>query len=344
VVGATARQALAVLDDLPGILVVTDVVGRIRHLNKQAQVAFGYSSAEIAGEPISLVLHDQATSRSPSGAHKDGTTFAASVAVSPSFADGEVVLSHLVCDVSMDQIRLRQEEEFFVNVAHELRMPLTTIRASVEVLADSLELALPEPLRMLLQNVEHETQRMGTMVDDLLGLNSIRAVHNHFRPRRHDLRDVVIGAARVIEPQMEQRGQRLHLELPSSPVWSVVDAELVERALLNLLGNAHKYGRVDGRLQVCLSVQHGEAVLSVIDDGPGIPESDHERIFQRLYRSPTADGRRVQGNGLGLPLCRAAVELHGGRVWAENVPEGGSIFWIALPLDPEWRPEAEAAA
>src|SRR4029077_10858995 len=134
----TARQAMALLDDLPGMLVVTDADGHIKNINRPAQAAFGYTPAEIAGRPIELLLPDQATSRSPSGTRKDGTTFAAEVTLAPTFADGEMVLAHLVRDVSHGQARLRREEEFLAGVAHDLRLPLTTIRASVEVLADTL--------------------------------------------------------------------------------------------------------------------------------------------------------------------------------------------------------------
>jgi signal transduction histidine kinase len=245
--------------------------------------------------------------------------------------------------VSHDRERLRQEEEFFVDVAHELRLPLTTIRTSVEVLVEALVPELPEPLRRLLLNVDQESQRVGTMLDDLLDLNRIQAGYTHFRPRPYDLRNVASGAVRTIAPLAEQRGQLLRLELPDVPVWSVVDAELLERALLNLLGNAHKYGPAGGKLQVCLRAHRREALFSVTDDGPGIAAADRERIFQRRYRSPTADGRRVQGSGLGLPLCRAAVELHGGHVWAEDAPgQGGSVFRIALPLRyPRCQAEAE---
>lgn len=268
------------------------------------------------------------------GRHREA--FVGDWALVPPAHTGQLVRRWLVrfwAGISHDRERLRQEEAFFVDVAHELRLPLTTIRASVDVLMEALVPELPEPLRSLLLNVDHESQRLGTLVDNLLDLNRIQAGHTHFRPRPYDLRDVASEAVRAILPLAEQRGQLVRLELPDVPVWSVVDAELLERALLNLLGNAHKYGPAGGKLQVCLQVDRREAVFSVTDDGPGIAAAERERIFQRRYRSPTADGRRVQGSGLGLPLCRAAVELHGGHVWVEDAPEqGGSVFRIALPL------------
>jgi signal transduction histidine kinase len=136
-----------------------------------------------------------------------------------------------------------------------------------------------------------------------------------------------------MEPLASRQGQRLRLVLPRDPVPATVDAEVLGRALLNLVGNACKYGRQHGgRVDVCLEAGHREAVFTVSDDGPGIPEADRERVFLRFYRAPTADGRRVQGNGLGLPLCKAVVEMHGGHVSVDQGPVTGAVFRLALPL------------
>jgi signal transduction histidine kinase len=233
---------------------------------------------------------------------------------------------------SHDRERLRQEE-FFVDVAHELRLPLTTIRISVEVLVEALVPELPEQLRRLLLNVDHESQRLGTMIDDLLDLNRIQAGHTHFRPRPCDLRNVASGAVRAIAPLAEQRGQLLRLELPRRTSVECGGRGTTGAGAVEPARKCAQVWTPGGKLLVCLQTRRREALFSVTDDGPGIAAADRERIFERRYRSPTADGRRVQGSGLGLPLCRAAVELHGGHVWAEDAPEqGGSVFRIALPL------------
>ena len=139
-------------------------------------------------------------------------------------------------------------------------------------------------------------------------------------------------AARTIEPLAAERGQRLTLDLPDEPVWALVDPPRLERVVQNLLGNAQKFGHEGGTIALSLRREGGEAILAVADDGPGIAPADQERIFERFYRPAPGDGRRSPGSGLGLPIVKALVELHGGRVWVESAPGQGSTFSMALPL------------
>jgi two-component system, OmpR family, phosphate regulon sensor histidine kinase PhoR len=330
--GATDEWASALAQQLPEPLVVTDARGRIVRLNRRAEQTFGYTQAEVVGRSISVLLPDQAGASPPIGRRKDGGTFAAGVARGLIERDGEFVLAHLIRDVSVEQSRLRREEEFFADASHELRTPVATIKASAEVLADYLSSGTPKAVQRLAENIGRETERLESLVDDLLDLHSLQAGRLRLRPASCDLRDVACRAVRTIAPLARRRDQRLDLRLPGGPVPAVADVDLLHRALLNLLSNACKYGRHHGEIVVRLEAQAAEAVFAVSDDGPGVPEADLERIFQRLYRSPTAAGRRIQGSGLGLPICRAAVELHGGRVWAERRSGPGSVFRIALPL------------
>jgi signal transduction histidine kinase len=101
--------------------------------------------------------------------------------------------------------------------------------------------------------------------------------------------------------------------------------------LLNLLSNAHTYGREGGTIRLSLARRCADVVVAVADDGPGIAAADQERISERYYRSETAATRHKQGSGLGLPIARALVELHGGHLWLESTPGSGATFWIALP-------------
>jgi signal transduction histidine kinase len=122
------------------------------------------------------------------------------------------------------------------------------------------------------------------------------------------------------------------LDLPGRPVSAIVDAEWIERALLNLLSNAHKYGRDGGLIRLSLERRPRELVFTVEDDGPGIPKADQARLFERFYRPKTETTRRSQGSGLGLPIAKGMVELHGGRIWVESRPGAGATFRIALPV------------
>jgi signal transduction histidine kinase len=326
------RHASAVLDALMEPVVVADASGCVTYLNRRAEQAFGYASAEAVGKPFELLVPDRQAPRGPVARRNDGSTFPVAFSRQSLEVDGERFQVHLIRDVSDEQDRLHREERFFMDASHELRMPVTTLRASAEVLLDVLPPELPEDKRRVLENIWYDAERLARLVDDLLDLNSIRANRIHLQPSPCDLRDVAALTARAMEPLAYRQGQTLDLVTPPEPVRAIVDVELLGRALLNLVSNACKYGRKGGRVEVRLEATPDEATFTVSDDGPGIREADRERVFQRFYRSPTADGRRVQGNGLGLPLCRAAVQLHGGRVWVDDGPDGGSAFRVALPL------------
>lgn len=225
----------------------------------------------------------------------------------------------------------RQKDEFLANVSHDLRTPLTAIKHSIEVVLANEPPGTPAPLHELFENVQQSAERMASLIDDLLELTRLRAGMVRLRPDWHDLRDVAARAARAVEPLARARGQRLELELPPEPVVAAVDAARLERALLNLLGNAHKYGRPGGTIGLRVDEGPGGAVVTVVDDGPGIPDAEQHRIFDRFYRAEDEGTRQQPGSGLGLPIARALVELHGGRVWVESQPGRGATFSVSLP-------------
>jgi signal transduction histidine kinase len=122
--------------------------------------------------------------------------------------------------------------------------------------------------------------------------------------------------------------------LPAAPLVASVDPDRLERALLNLLSNAQKYGRAGGCIGLRLERHGHEARFAVTDDGSGIPPAEQAIIFDRFYRSEGEATERNQGSGLGLPIARAIVQLHGGRIWVVSAPGAGATFSIALPLTP----------
>jgi signal transduction histidine kinase len=192
-------------------------------------------------------------------------------------------------------------------------------------------------LHRLLTNIDREADRMTTLVNDLLVLTRLRAGRSALTLEPTDLRTIASRASDAIAPLVAGRGQRLQLSLPRRPLVGHVDPGRLERALLNLLANAQKYGYDNGLVQITLIHRGSHAVFSVADNGPGIPASDYDRIFERFYRAETEATRRHQGSGLGLPIARATAELHGGELRVEPTPGGGATFSLAIPL-PRDRP------
>jgi signal transduction histidine kinase len=312
-----ATGALALLEALPQGVIATDSQDRVVYMNSQAQQLVDYELGQVAGQPIDF-LRDAG--------------LGVRVHCSPVHVEGSALRLYVVEPSTETGPSSSDLRDFLVDVAHELRTPVATIIASAEVLMDALASSLSDAPLLMLHNLEHEAERLASLVDNLLDLHAIDAGRGRFHRMRCDLRSPAQRAVSSISPLAHRREQVISLRLPPGPVWCWADAALLERAVLNLLSNAHKYGAENGQIAVRLESDATNARLAVEDDGPGIPESERERIFKRLYRGADAQARGIHGSGLGLPLCRAAVELHGGRVFVATRSGGGSVFTIELPL------------
>jgi signal transduction histidine kinase len=267
----------------------------------------------------------------------DGAEVIVQGSAAPVLADdgarlGAVLTLH---DVTARRDLERQKDEFVAHISHDLRTPITAIKASIGAVLAHAPPTTPPPLRELFVNVDEAADRMTRLVNDLLELTRLQAGRVQLRRAWIDLRLVAERAARLVEPLARTRRQRLTLTLPAEPVMACVDAERLERVLLNLLTNAHQYGRDGGAIELGLSRGANGPVLAVVDDGPGIPAANQGRIFERFYRGEAPGGPRTPGSGLGLAIASALVELHGGRLRVESRPGAGATFWVALPeVDP----------
>lgn len=227
----------------------------------------------------------------------------------------------------------RQKDEFLAGVSHDLKTPLTAIKSSIGIVLANEPPETPEPLHRMLVNVDVAADRMASMVEDLLEMARLQAGRIDLKLDRCHLRELALRAASAVEPLATSRNQRVELDLPADPLPALVDGGRLERALTNLLSNAQRYGRTGGTIRLSLRRRPGEVVFAVADDGPGIPEEEQRRIFDRFYRVEK-EANSGGGSGLGLPIARAMAELHGGRLWVESKPGVGSTFWLAIPIRP----------
>jgi signal transduction histidine kinase len=234
----------------------------------------------------------------------------------------------------------RQRDEFFASVSHDLRTPVAAIKAAIGVVLANLPGEFPVPLHRLLGNVDLAADELTGLIEDLLEMARLQSGRVELWRSSVDVRDVVARAARALEPLIQARGQQLVFMPTAEPVIASIDAERLGRVLRNLLGNAQKYGREQGTISVTVTrVVHPversgtsatDVCIEVADDGPGIPQADLQRIFERFYR---VSGSGSSGSGLGLAIARGLVELHGGHLSVESTPGHGSTFRVALPVD-----------
>ncbi len=239
----------------------------------------------------------------------------------------------LVEDVTELRRLQRIRTEFIDNLSHELRTPLTTIRLLTERLADDLAtLDVPARVRERVATIDVETGHLVQMVNELLDLSRIEQAATQLH-----LDDVAVvplitaGAARL-RTFAERQGVEIRVIPPEASlpaVWG--DAERLGQLLLNLLHNAVKFSRSGGVVTVAAVRHAGEVVISVADQGVGIPVADQPRIFERFFKVDRARERGQGGTGLGLAIARHIAETHRGRIWFQSQDGQGSTFFVALP-------------
>ena len=210
-------------------------------------------------------------------------------------------------------------------ISHELRTPLATIVGASSALAESGDSLTPESRRELAMTVAQEAQRMGEVVAKILDLARLQAGATRVNAEWHSLEEIV-GAALAHVPSA---GHEIATKLaPDLPLLHL-DAVLMEQVIANLVENAVKYTPRGSWIEVAAAATAEGVAITVTDNGPGIPANEEELIFEKFHRG--APKSAPGGAGLGLALCRAIVEAHGGRIMAANRSEGGALFRIELP-------------
>jgi signal transduction histidine kinase len=214
-------------------------------------------------------------------------------------------------------------------VSHELKTPLTAIRMFAETLL--MARSRPETREEYLQTIVNESERLTRLINNVLDFSKIEQGTKIYRMEPQELTEVVESVARVLEYPLLQQGFALKLKLERGII-VLADRDAMQQALLNLLSNAMKYSGDSRAILLTLSASDGEACVSVVDRGCGIPAGEHNKIFQKFYRAEGARHEHIPGTGLGLTIVEHVVAAHGGRVAVTSAPGNGSTFSLILPL------------
>jgi signal transduction histidine kinase len=225
----------------------------------------------------------------------------------------------------------RRKDEFLAMLGHELRNPLAPVTTALQL----MRLHSDEPLRVARarETVERQVEQMTRLIDDLLDVSRITRGKIELRQEVVVLSALVARALEAARPVIDERGHRLTLDLPDEPVALSADPARLEQVLANLLNNAAKYTDVGGRIWLRASVDDGNLVLSVKDDGAGLTPGMQSRVFDLFVQGPEVRSYTRGGLGIGLTLVRRLVEMHGGTVEARSDGLGkGSEFIVRLPI------------
>jgi len=326
-----------------------------------ARMAARSPEALVGTRPEALLTDDVAPGAAPQPAglrQPDGTARAVCVARCPSeAADTELWVFHeaqrlrtleaevhaasralretnLELEALRERLRRQSAEldEALTVVSHELRTPVTVVTGYARLLLSEKVGPLNEQQRGFLEQSIRSCQRMNTFIANLLASSRGATGDAPLQVQEASLAPTVQSAVAAMKPLLEQHRVDLVLDL-EAPAPARFDPLRIEQVVSNLLENAIKYtppgGRIEIRATAVARDGRREVELSVADQGPGVPAADRERIFERYVRA--GEARRAGGLGLGLAICKRAVEAHGGVMGVTDAPEGGARFWLTLP-------------
>jgi PAS domain S-box-containing protein len=232
--------------------------------------------------------------------------------------------------------RMRQldeaKNEFISTVSHELRTPVTSIVGYTELLEDGSVVDPAEEQRPLLESIGRNAQRLIALCNDLLTLGGLDSGATHWARETIDLASILPEAEDAVRPLTAGRDLTLSFSSEPDPILVIGDRVQLERVLVNLLGNAIKFTEDGGRVECRVERHDNEAWLCVSDTGIGIPTDEQAQLFQRFFRSSTAQQMAIQGTGLGLSIVAAIVAAHGGRIDVRSAHLEGTTFTVRLPV------------
>ena len=261
------------------------------------------------------------------------------------FISGLVAVLH---DTTEQEKEERERRLFVSNVSHELRTPLTSVKSYLEALDEG---ALSEPVAPDFIKVSlDETNRMMRMVTDLLHLSRIDNATSHLDVELINFTafiTFILNRFDQIRGQDEEKKYELVRDYPITSVWIEIDTDKITQVIDNILNNAIKYSPDGGKITVTMKTTDDQMILSISDQGLGIPKQDLPRIFDRFYRVDRARSRAQGGTGLGLAIAKEIIKQHNGFIWAKSEYGKGSTFTIVLPYDKDavkeevWEDEVE---
>ena len=261
------------------------------------------------------------------------------------FISGLVAVLH---DTTEQEKEERERRLFVSNVSHELRTPLTSVKSYLEALDEG---ALYEPVAPDFIKVSlDETNRMMRMVTDLLHLSRIDNATSHLDVELINFTafiTFILNRFDKIRSQDQEKKYELVRDYPITSVWIEIDTDKMTQVIDNILNNAIKYSPDGGKITVSMKTTDDQMILSISDQGLGIPKEDLPKIFDRFYRVDKARSRAQGGTGLGLAIAKEIIKQHNGFIWAKSEYGKGSTFTIVLPYDKDavkdeiWEDEVE---
>ena len=334
-----------ILDCMDEGLILLDEEGKVLAINRAARILFGFPEGGEQEDGALLLtrsrrlreaIHDCQEKHSSIMLDVDALTEDARslrLFVSPvsgrQYEGQPVGTSILVSDVTELKKAEGIRSEFTANVSHELKTPLTSIKGFTDMLSNGM-VTSPADQKRFITMIGVEADRLIDLINDILKLSELESVTIDQTEERSDALDAARETASLLEPSAKAAGVTLTVEGEAAMV--AVPMSRLKELLFNLMGNGVKYGRPGGWVRTTVAARGGSAVISVSDNGIGIPQEAQARVFERFYRVEKGRARQNGGTGLGLAIVKHITQLYGGTVALESQVGSGSTFTVTLPL------------
>ncbi|GAJ26978.1 two-component sensor kinase SA14-24 [Liquorilactobacillus sucicola DSM 21376 = JCM 15457] len=351
---AERRRLDSVLSHMSDGVIATDRRGNVIIMNETASEALDTDADEVDGQSILDVLnirgrytlrdllekHDEIILDLSDEEHEQVlNAYFSLIQRESGFISGLVCVLH---DVTEQKKIDRERRQFVSNVSHELRTPLTSMRSYIEALNDGAWKD-PKVAPNFLKVTQDETDRMIRMINDLLSLSrmdsgtskldlelvNLNELYNYILDRF----DMMLKTDTNDNSQKVKKNYTIKRDFTRRELWVEIDTDKFMQVVDNIMNNAIKYSP-DGGIVTCRLLEtHNHVILSISDQGLGIPKKDVAHIFDRFFRVDKARSRAQGGTGLGLAISKEVIEMHGGKIWVDSIEGKGSTFYISLPYE-----------
>ncbi|MDO8695817.1 MAG: CHASE domain-containing protein [Pseudomonas sp.] len=336
----------AILENVAEAILIFDQQGHIERSNPAASQLFGYHAGLLLTQPLDALLptlHGQVEARLPAllgndievqGRHADGHPLQLEISLSRFALPGRQLYICLLRDIAARKQVEQLKNEFISTVSHELRTPLTSIKGSLGLLAAGVFGQLPAPAQALVDIAQSNSERLVSLVNDILDIEkfefgqlSIELTDTDLRPLLQQALELNRGYADSFEVQLQLDDSALPAHLRVA-----IDSQRLQQVLSNLISNAVKFSKPGGRVEISARLLDGHVEVAVRDYGLGISDEFRPRMFQKFAQADGSNTRNRGGTGLGLSICKTLMARMHGQIGFHSVPGEGSTFYFSLPL------------
>lgn len=343
-----SEKLVAIVESSDDAIIGKNLEGIVTSWNRGAEQVFGYTGAEIIGKSILTVIPEERHHEEPMILGKlrngekidhyetirrrsDGRLIDVSLTISPiKDKEGRVIgVSKIARDISEQKRNEQRKNDFIAMASHELKTPLTSLAALIQVLEQKLRGAADPFVPQALARAMTQTKRMTSLINGFLNVSRLESGKLEIKKQAFDLSALVTSE---VEEIRLTAGNNEFTLIADEAVPVFADKEKIASVITNLLTNAVKYSLNNKNITIRCIVENRRAFVSVADKGIGIKTSDLSRIFDRYYRAEGDHMKQVSGFGVGLYLSAEVIRHHGGEIWAESSGNEGSTFYFTLPL------------